>query len=379
MAKAAKVEVSPQDFAASLTQEIARENEDVLVTLLEDGSPSDVSIFIPTGSQLLDYIMANRRNGGIPVGKITEISGLEGSGKTLLGMTIAGNAQRMGGLVIYFDSENALNTDFAERVGLDVKKNFIYIQPDSVESVFSSIFTLCHKIDDMEKTAKTKPYKFVLVIWDSIAGTSTRKTVTEEDPDPNADMMIKPRILSKNMNELVRRGAKREIAFVCLNQLRMVPNVKPFMDPYVVPGGKATAFAYSLRLRMISKGTIKSKNDDVVGVTTMVKTVKCRFGPPHRTVEFPIHFTNGIDDVGSIFVALGETGAMINLNGYEVRGTLHFRGDTDKKWTKAEFREEWAKNPAFKERCLAELDKKMIRDLHAEGVTEEPNLPESEG
>lgn len=58
--------------------DINKDLQDDVAVLVDDGSPSDVKTFVPTGSTLLDYIISNKRNGGIPVGKLTEIAGLEG-------------------------------------------------------------------------------------------------------------------------------------------------------------------------------------------------------------------------------------------------------------------------------------------------------------
>ena len=106
---------------------------------LHGDNPTDVKTWIPTGSTLLDYIISNRRDGGIPVGKLTTIAGESASGKSLVVTQIMANTQKMGGLAVYIDTENAASPDFMAQLGLDTEKNFIYVQPGTIEEVFENI------------------------------------------------------------------------------------------------------------------------------------------------------------------------------------------------------------------------------------------------
>ena len=89
-------------------------------------NPTNVKEWIPTGSTWLDGIICRGKRGGIPVGKITEIAGLEGSGKSYLAAMIAANANKMGIDVVYFDSEAAIDEDFLLKIGCQEDK-FLYI------------------------------------------------------------------------------------------------------------------------------------------------------------------------------------------------------------------------------------------------------------
>ncbi len=50
----------------------------------DEDSPSNVSEWVSSGCSMLDLAISNRPYGGFPVGRITEITGLEASGKSLL-------------------------------------------------------------------------------------------------------------------------------------------------------------------------------------------------------------------------------------------------------------------------------------------------------
>src|SRR5688500_5631648 len=99
------------DFLNDLRKDIEKKTgEDLTEMMLIDGLPSDVKQFVPTGSTLLDLIMTNRKDGGIPIGRCTVLSGLQSSGKSLLAMQICAQAQKKGGLAIYIDTESALDS-----------------------------------------------------------------------------------------------------------------------------------------------------------------------------------------------------------------------------------------------------------------------------
>ena len=101
-------------------------------------TPTDLDGWISTGSPMLDLAISNRPNGGLPVGRLTEITGLEGSGKSLLAAHAIADTQKKGGLGVYIDTENACNTDFLEAIGVDIQK-MLYVPLETVEDIFEGI------------------------------------------------------------------------------------------------------------------------------------------------------------------------------------------------------------------------------------------------
>ena len=126
-------------LADDLRKELNKAAKETIAYDLHGDNPTDVKTWISTGSTLLDYIISNRRDGGIPVGKLTTIAGESASGKSLLVTQILANTQKMGGLAIYIDTENAASPDFMGQLGLDTENNFMYIQPATIEELFESI------------------------------------------------------------------------------------------------------------------------------------------------------------------------------------------------------------------------------------------------
>ena len=261
----------------------------VVAYSLEETNPTDVEDWIPTGSRWLDSIICRGKLAGIPMGKIVELAGLESAGKSYMAAQIAANAQKKGVDVIYFDSESAIASDFMEKAGVDVSR-LLYVQARSVEFVLETI-------EELLANNQSK----MMFIWDSIAFTPT-ETDVEGDFDPQSSMAVKPRILSKAFSKLIQPLANSGSTLLCLNQLKTNITRSPqeaLLSPYFTPGGKALAYAYSLRIWLTArKGKASFLLNDAgfrVGNEVKAKIEKSRFGTQGRECTFKILW--GGDDV----------------------------------------------------------------------------------
>ncbi len=268
---------------------------------LQDNNPTEVNEWIPTGSRWLDAIICKGRPAGIPVGKISEIAGLPGTGKSFLAAQIAGNAQKMGIDVVYFDSESAIDPSFMERAGCDLDR-LMYVQAASVEFVLETI---------EELLATGNKWLF---IWDSLALTPSISDV-EGDFNPQSSMAVKPRILAKGMSKLTIPIADANATFLVLNQLKTNLGARTpaqaMTEPYTTPGGKAMIYAYSLRVwltaRKAKASFIVDDNGFRIGSEVKVKLEKSRFGTHGRTCNFKILWGDdavGVQDEESWFDAI---------------------------------------------------------------------------
>jgi recombination protein RecA len=256
---------------------------------LADDNPTEVTQFIPTGCKWLDGIIKRGDWGGIPVGKLTEIAGLEATGKSYMAAQIAGNAQKMGIDVVYFDSENAIDPDFLANAGCDVE-TLLYVQATSVEFVLETMESLLANNQNQ-----------MLFIWDSMALTPSVSDI-ESDFNPLSTMAVKPRILSKGMAKLIQPIANTKSTLLILNQLKTNISRTPaeaLVTPYFTPGGKALAYSYSLRIWLTArKGKSSFIYDDKafrIGTEVKAKIEKSRFGTQGRECNFKIIW--GGDDV----------------------------------------------------------------------------------
>ncbi len=125
------------DFTQDLIRSLNKDHgQRVAYNLSVDESPTHVKRWISTGSSLLDYICSNRRNGGLPEGRIVEIFGPPSIGKSHIATQIARSTQEMGGIVVYIDTENATSVENLRMLGVDVSKRFVYGDTHCTEDVF---------------------------------------------------------------------------------------------------------------------------------------------------------------------------------------------------------------------------------------------------
>ncbi len=261
-----------------------------------DGSeqtPTDLTEWVSTGDDMLDLAISNRPNGGFPVGRIVEVTGLEASGKSLLAAHTLANTQKKGGLAVYIDTENAINQEFLEALGVDTAK-LLYIPMETVEDIFDAMDSI------IESVRKSDKDRLVTIVVDSVAAATT-KVELSADYDQAGYATQKAIIISKAMRKITNLIGRERILLVFTNQLRVRMGVS-FGDPYTTSGGKALGFHSSCRLRMKKMGKLNSKVGGVeqtVGIKTRVQVIKNRMGPPLRSVDFEIYFDRGIDRYGS--------------------------------------------------------------------------------
>ncbi len=138
----------------------------------DSDAPTIVKEWVGTGSTMLDLAISNRKYGGFPVGRVSEITGLEQSGKSLLAAHALLNTQKKGGLAVYIDTENAIATEYLTAIGLNLK-DMLYIPLETVEDIFETVDVIIDKVRSSDKN------RLVTIVVDSIAGAST-KSYTKE-------------------------------------------------------------------------------------------------------------------------------------------------------------------------------------------------------
>jgi recombination protein RecA len=255
-----------------------------------DTTPTDIKEFISTGSTMLDLAIANKPHGGIAVGRITEINGLESSGKSLIGAHILAETQKKDGIAVYIDTENSVSEEFLKVLGIDTTQ-LLYLQLQTVEQIFQAIEEIVLKVREAEKD------RLVTILVDSLAAASTQVEI-DADFEKDGWATSKAIIISKALRKITQLIGRQRIALVFTNQLRTKLGVM-FGDPWTTSGGKALPFHASTRIRLKNKGRITDSKKNVLGMTILAQVIKNRLGPPLRHAEFPLYFESGIDDIGS--------------------------------------------------------------------------------
>jgi recombination protein RecA len=321
---------------------------------LSEENPTEVVDWISTGSRWLDSIVCRGKLAGIPVGKITEIAGLESTGKSYMAAQVAANAQKKGIDVIYFDSESAIDPDFLERAGCNLS-TLLYVQAQSVEFVLETIEDLLGNNENR-----------MLFIWDSLALTPAVSDI-EGDFNPLSSMAVKARILAKGMSKLTVPIANTQSTFLVLNQLKTNITRSPseaMTTPYMTPGGKAMIYAYSLRIwltgRKAKASFIYDDNGFRIGSEVKVKLEKSRFGTQGRQCNFKILWGDeiGVQDDESLFDAIGSSKALQRSGAWfsllDENGKVLGNKFQQKQWV------ERMKDQVFRDRVYAIMEEEVI-------------------
>lgn len=323
---------------------------------LEEDNPTDVIEWISTGSEVLDSIICRGKKAGIPVGKITELAGTEASGKSYFAAQIAANAQKMGYTVVYFDSESALDSDFLKKAGCNVP-DIIYTQATSIEFVLETIEQLLSE-PEAEK---------MLFVLDSFAFTPSLADI-EGDFNPQSSMAVKPRIMSKGLAKLIQPIANKKSAFLVLNQLKQnivmgpTAHAEMLINPYITSGGRALAYAYSLRIwltpRKSKASYVLSPTGFRIGSETKCTLKKSRFGTEGRECSLKLLW-------GGEKIEVSDHEAWLDIISKSSRASsgawwkVTLRDGSVKQFRSAEFSNE-LKNEDFRNAVLSIVEEELI-------------------
>jgi recombination protein RecA len=283
-----------------LANELNKANKDggkIAHFLDEQDNPSEITDWISTGSSILDLAISNRPHGGLPVGKMVEFNGLEGTGKSLLSAHVVADTQKKGGVAVVIDTENAAAPEFWRSLGVDLSK-LLYVQCETVEDIFAQMERMIAIV------RKSNKDRILTIIVDSVAAAST-KVELESDHGKDGYATGKSIISSKAMRKITTMIGRQKVLTVFTNQLRQNLNAMAFGDKYVVSGGKALAYHCSVRVRLNNTGKLK-KGEEIIGNECKAVVVKNRMGPPQRQANFDIYFDSGIADYGSWIKVLKE-------------------------------------------------------------------------
>ncbi len=249
---------------------------------------------ISTGSLSLDIALGV---GGLPRGRIIEIFGAESSGKTTLALHTIASAQKNGGTACFIDMEHALDINYAEKCGVNVR-NLIISQPDNGDQALELV-------DYIVKTGKVD-----VVVIDSVAALVPKEEL--EAGITENQMGLQARLMSKAMRMLSGPVSSSRTVCIFINQVREKIGVF-FGNPETTPGGNALKFYSSVRIHVSQKEKL-TKGDKVIGIRVKAKIVKNKVAPPHTTAEFDILFDEGIS-LASELIDLGVKYGVILKSG----------------------------------------------------------------
>ncbi len=265
---------------------------------LGESKQGDVEL-ISSGALSLDLALG----GGYPKGRIIEIYGPESSGKTTVTLHAIAEVQKNGGTAAFIDAENALDSAYAKKLGVDTE-NLIISQPDNGEQALEITETL------------VRSNAVDLIVVDSVAALVPQAEIDGDMGDSH--MGLQARLMSQALRKLTGIINKSKATVIFINQIRMKIGVM-FGNPETTTGGNALKFYSSVRVDIRRIGQIKV-GDEIVGNRTRAKIVKNKIAAPFRIAEFDIMYNQGISKTGDILDLavehdiVGKSGAFYKYN-----------------------------------------------------------------
>lgn len=289
----------------SLKDEISRVEKQFgkgTIMKLGDESLSEVEV-ISTGVPALDYALGV---GGLPRGRVTEIFGPPGGGKSTIAQQVIAEAQKAGGIAAYVDAEHSLDPTYARALGVNVDELWIS-QPDYGEQglEITQAFVKSGEVD--------------VVVVDSVASLVPKAEIDGQIGDQY--MGLQARMMSQALRMLVSDVHNNNAVVLMVNQTRQKIGIV-YGNPETTPGGTSLGFYAGVRIR-ISPGSPIKNGDQVIGMRTKAKVLKNKVAPPFQECEFDIIYGQGAEKFGGLVdvaIARGlveRNGAWITLPGGE--------------------------------------------------------------
>ena len=281
----------------------------------------NITGYIKSGIDALDYLLG----GGIPQGKMTEVAGREGSGKSSFGLSLLSNIQKQGGLGVIIDTESGGLGDASRlhHFGIDTNKCIVSVE-DVAEKVFSQVERVANYI------AKNNIKNPSMVIVDSVAGLIA-KAELEADMDTNS-FATTARVISKGIKRTKAICHETNLACLFVNQSRIKIGGAPSWGgpEYTTPGGDQLKFLAITRL-FFERGKALGEAKMSEGHVVRCKVIKCKTaGSMNRTLPIRFYYDErNYSNAGTVYDVLNDAKAFPGTGAWK---TVTLPDGTEKKF-----------------------------------------------
>ncbi|MDR0764542.1 MAG: recombinase RecA [Synergistaceae bacterium] len=310
---------------------------------------------IPTGVLPLDVALGT---GGVPRGRVVELYGPEGGGKTTIALHIIAESQKMGGTTAFIDAEHALDPGLAKAIGVDIGNMYVS-QPDSGEQAF-------YIIDSLVRSGAVD-----LIVVDSVAALTPQGEIDGKIEDgPNKSVGLHARLMSYALRRLTSVISKSKTTIIFINQLRSVISTGYSSGPTeTTTGGRALKFYSSVRIEVRRAEAVKV-GDVPIGHELKIKVTKNKLAPPFRTAHATLLYGKGVPR------AMAVLDMALDMNVVKRRGSwIAFKGES-----LAQGKEQTMEKLIESPELMAEIEREvMAKVMEENGLAEPASEPEGDG
>ena len=307
------------DLFNKMRKNIKKKYEDAILDLEEP------NIWATSGNYVLNHILSGKFSKGYPAGRITQIFGDSGAGKSFLMAKAIADAQKEGYMVAVIDSEQAVSQDYLQKIGVDIDPSMLMtVQVQTVEQTQDMMLEVLEGVKAEQKALGGVDKLKLMLIVDSLGALTSNKALDNASTGHHAaDMGTKAKALTNMFNQVVQKIGVTETVCMMTNHGAIEVGV---MFPQMKPkGGQSVEFMPSISLR-VTKGKIKPtdlveleylyggeipKHLGALGIVSRIELYKSRFTRPFRKVQLMIPYDFGLPEHAGLFDYLKENGIII--------------------------------------------------------------------
>jgi RecA/RadA recombinase len=267
-----------------------KESGNKFASIVEDGiDGADVAGFVDTGSYAFNALLSGSLYGGVADNKIIALAGESATGKTYFTLGIVAQFLKNNpeGMVLYFDSEQAVTSDMFEGRGVDSKRVAVF-PVATIEEFKTQCVSIVDKILEMDESER-KP---MMIVLDSLGMLSTEKEMNDSAEGKNVRDMTRAQGVKATFRVLTMKLGKARIPLVMTNHTYDV--VGAYVPTKEMGGGSGLKYAAST-IVYLSKKKEKNADGDVIGNIIHCKLYKSRLTKENQMVDVQLNYDTGLN------------------------------------------------------------------------------------